>query len=450
MPRMQFGLSAFERARGGMAQLPVLNMFAEEAPVEATQVVLQSRPGLSDLAQDIGSDVAALFVRDGVLGGARFGVSSGVLYSGTTALGAVDGTGPVSIAGFEDLLFVNAGAGLWSYDGATFGAVTFPDGANVRKVLIGASRAIAIRDDTETYYFSGVLAGTFDGLDFAAAESQPDRLRDALFIDDVLVLFGSGTIEFHPNTGDPDLPFQPLEGRVFERGIRATGCATEFDGSFAWVGDDHVVYLNGQGPQPISNAGLQEKIEASATCALFTFQLDGQEFLSLRLDTQTYVYGNRNRLWSEFSSYGATNWLPRCFAGTVFGCSDGRVGEWGDDNLDFGGVLERRFRGGFPLNSGGLFVDSLRLRCNTGQTPFLTGIYTDPVVELRISDDVGMTFGNWFDDVTLGQQGDYRREIVWNSLGMASQPGFLAEFRVTAPVDWRVSEALVNEGRGGR
>lgn len=449
MPRMQFGLSAEERARGDLPQLPVINMFAEQAPTEATSVVLQSRPGLTDREADIGSDVAALFTRDGVLGGVQFGLASGTLYSGTNALGLVDGSGPPSIAGFEDRLFVTAGATLWTYSASAFAPVAFPDGANVRKVLIGASRAIAIREDTETYYFSPVLAGSFDGLDFASAESQPDRLRDALFIDDVLVLFGSGTIEFHPNTGDPDLPFQPLEGRVFERGIRATGCAAEFDGTFAWVGDDNVVYLNGQGPTPISNAGLQQKIEASATCAVFTFQLDGQEFLALRLDTQTYVYGNRNRLWSEFASYGVTNWLPRCFAGGVFGCSDGRVAEWGDDHEDFGSVMERRFRGGFPVNAGGIFVDSLRLRCEVGQSPYLTGDYVAPQVEMRTSDDAGRTFSAW-DSAALGVQGDSRAQPHWTALGMASQPGFLAEFRVTAPVSWRVSECLVNEGYGGR
>lgn len=449
MPRMQFGLSAEERARGDLPQLPVINMFAEQAPTEATTVVLQSRPGLTDREADIGSDVVALFARDGVLGGVQFGLSSGTLYSGTTALGSIDGAGPPSIAGFEDRLFVTAGGALWTYSASVLSMVAFPDGANVRKVLIGASRAIAIRDDTETYYFSPVLAGTFDGLDFASAESQPDRLRDALFIDDVLVLFGAETIEFHPNTGDPDLPFQPLEGRVFERGIRATGCASEFDGSFAWVGNDNVVYLNGQGPTPISNAGLQQKIQASTTCALFTFQFDGQEFIALRLDTQTYVYGNRNRLWSEFSSYGVTNWLPRCFAGGVFGCSDGRVAQWGSGYEDFGGVLERRFRGGFPVNAGGVFVVSLRLRCDMGQTPFLTGVYVSPQVELRVSDDAGNTWGVW-DGASLGVQGDYRAQPHWTSLGMASQPGFLAEFRVTAPVSWRVSEILLNEGYGGR
>ncbi len=447
---MQFGLSAFERARGDLPPLPVINMFAEDAPTEATQAVLQSRPGLTDLAQTIGLDVAALFTGDGVLGGARFGLSSGNLYSGTTLVGSIDGVGPASIAGFEDLLFVAAGETLWTYDGLTLAAVAFPDGADVAKVIVGASRAIAIRKDTEQYYFSPALAGTIDGLDFISAESQPDRLRDALFIDDVLVLFGAETVEFHPNTGDPDLPFQPLEGRVFEKGIRATGCAVIWDASFAWVGGDNVVYINGQAPVPISNPGLQEKIEASATCALFAFMLDGQEFLALRLDTQTYVFGNRNRLWSEFESYGETNWLPKCWAGGVFGCSNGDLAEWGSDNLDFGGVLERRFRGGFPLNSGGLTVDSLRARCNTGQTPFLTGDYDDPALELRLSDDAGKTWSSWIDDITLGRQGEYRKEVVWNALGMASQPGFLAEFRVTAPVDWRVSECLINEGRGGR
>ena len=39
--RMQFGLSAFTRSRGDLPELPVVNMFAEQAPTEEGGVVLQ-------------------------------------------------------------------------------------------------------------------------------------------------------------------------------------------------------------------------------------------------------------------------------------------------------------------------------------------------------------------------------------------------------------------------
>lgn len=449
MPRMQFGLTAFERARGDLPELPVINMFAEEAPTEQVGVVLQSRPGLSDRVTDMGvGPVTGLFKADGVLAGNLFGISGGSFYAGTFSVGAIDGTGPVSMDGYEDLLFVTAGGGLWSYNGSTLAGVAFPDDASVAKVVVGGSRAICIRSDTETYYWSDVLSGTIGALSFSSAESQPDRLRDALFIDDILVLFGAETVEFHPNTQDAALPFQPLEGRVFERGIRETGCATKFGSTFAWVTDTNQVCVSDP-DNIISKPGLEALVEASASVSLWTFYLEGTEFLALRIDAGTWVYSLRSRLWSQFASYGETNWIPQCFAGGVFGSSvDGKTMEWGSAHQDLGGVLERRFRGGFPLNSGSMTVNNTIIRTNVGQTPFLTGDYAVPQVEMRRSLDAGQTWGKWR-GVPLGEQGQYRRKVQWTACGMAGQPGWLAEFRVTDPVPFRVSDVLINETWGG-
>lgn len=449
MPRMQFGLTAFERARGDLPELPVINMFAEEAPTEATGVVLQSRPGLSDRSADMGAgSVAGLFKADGVLSGGLFGVSDGSFYAGTTAIGAIDGNGPVSMAGYENLLFITAGASLWSYDGTTLAQVSFPDDANVSKVMVGGSRLIAIRADTEQYYWTNVLSGTIGGLSFSSAESQPDRLRDGLFIDDIALFFGAETVEFHPNTQDAVLPFQPLEGRVFERGIRATGCATKFGSTFAWVTDTNQVCLSDP-DNIISKPGLEALIEASANVSLWTFYLEGTEFICLRIDAGTWVFSLRSRLWSQMASNGQDNWIPQCFAGGVFGSSiDGRTMSWGSAHVDLGGVLERRFRAGFPLNSGGVTVNNTILRCNVGETPFLTGDYTNPVIEMRRSLNGGQTWGNWR-QTSLGEQGRYRKKVQWTACGMAGHPGWLAEFRMTDPAGLRVSECLINEPYGG-
>lgn len=451
MPRFQFGLSSYQRARGDMPELPVINMYAEDAPTEETGVVLQSRPGLVDRASTMGfAPVKALFRKDNVLGGALFGVTDEGLFQEETGIWAFTNPGHVSMDGYSDTLIIAGGARLHTWDGATFAEVPFPDDANVIKVLIAASRAVAIREGTGTFYWSQPLGTTFDALDFATAENQPDNILDALFIDDTLVLFGTETVEFWPSTDSEELPFQPLEGRTFEKGIRATGCAAIFDSSFVWVGNDNAVYANGQAPTPISNPGLNAQIAASAECSLFTFTIDGIEFLALRLDTETHVYGGKSGLWSEFKSYGQSNWIPRCHSSGVFGSGiDGRTLAWGDVHTDLGGVMERRFRGGFPMNSGGLTVSNVVLRTNPGRTPFIDGPYADPKVEMRVSRNTGKTWGDWRPK-RLGRQGDYSKKVEWRGLGMASQPGFIAEWRVTDPVDFRVSEVLLNEDRGGR
>lgn len=448
MPSLQFGTSSYERARGDLPSLPVINMFLEEAPTEEKQIALQSRPGLADRGVTMGTGpVQQLFRADNVLGTDLFGVSGGILYRNGVSVGAIDGNGSVSMAGYENFLFIAAGARLWGYNGTTLAAIPFPDNASVAKVIVGSSRLIAIRKDTGKFYWSEPLGTSIDALAFATAESAPDRALDLLFIDAIAIIFGAETVEFWPTTQSNDAPFAPLQGRVIERGIRATGCAAQFGSAYAWVSNHNQICLNDENTI-ISNPGLEERIAASVSVRLFRFFIFGAEFLALRLDDETQVW--RNGRWSQFTSYGQENWFAQCFADGVFGSAyDGRTLEWGDNHLDLGGVLERRFRAGMPINSGGVSINNLQVRCNVGQTPFLSGDYADPKIEMRSSRSAGKTWGIWKQKV-LGRQGEYDIKPRWRALGMASYPAFFVEFRVTDPVDFRISDVLVNEPNGGR
>jgi hypothetical protein len=447
--RLAFGTSSNERTRGDLPALPVVNMFVEQATTETTGIAMQSRPGLADREVDMGAGpIQAIFKRDGVLDSALYGVSNAKLYRENVLIGSIDGIGPFSMAGFEDNLFAAGNGQLWAYDGTNLTAIAFPDSADVVKCVVGASRVIALRADTEKFYWSDVLSTTIDALSFATAEQQPDRLKDMLFWSDSLILFGSETVEFWPNTPDPDLPFQVLEGRTYRRGIKATGCATLFGPTFAWVSDTNQVCV--ESPENIiSGPGLEARIAASATVKLWAFYLEGTEFLALTLDGETQVYSLRSRLWSQLESAEADNWIPHCFDAGVFGSSiDGKTMEWGSAWEDLGGTLERRFRAGAPFDSAGVILSDVQLRTNPGATGYLTGTYANPTVEMRSSRDGGKTWGNWR-QTSLGAQGKYRKRVQWKACGMASRPGVLLEFRVSDPVDFRVSDVLVNEPSGG-
>lgn len=200
----------------------------------------------------------------------------------------------------------------------------------------------------------------------------------------------------------------------------------------------------------VSGAGLQARIEASVSCSLFTILIDGTEYLALRIDGETQVYNPRTGMWSEFVSYGYGNWIAQCAAGPIMGAAEGgKTLVWGVDHLDLGGVLERRFRAGVNINGTGFTAHRLQLRVNVGQTPYLTGSYAEPQVEVRLSPDAGQTWDDW-EATDLGAQGDYRALPEWRALGLASYPGFFAEFRCTDPVPFRVSDVLLNENYGGR
>ncbi len=447
---LPFGLSAYSRRRGNLVELPVVNMFAEKAMSEG-RVVLQSRPGLS-VDETIGSGpINGIFQRDGILSGSRCVVSGSSLYVAGVNKGTVAGGGYVSFAGDELELTISAGGAVYKTDGASLAAMDFAYDAI--KMLDLAGYNIAIRGETGRFYWRLWGVNTWDELDYATAENEPDQLLDGLAIDDYLVLFGTETVEFWPKTGDSELPFAPTQGRVFEKGIRATGCATSFDNTAAWVTSvkqGSLVCRAGNVPMVISNPGVEELIADSATCRLDSFFFEGHEFLMLRLDTTTRIYDAQSQEWAELASWGRDNFCGQTLiAGPYFGDdTDGKIWAFNSAHTDNGGVLERRFRAGASLDAPTV-IDSLKLTVNSGQAPNLSGNYTDPVIEMRTSDDAGQTWSDW-EPTELGVQGAYRQRVEWRRLGMFDDPGIVVEFRCTDPVPLRVSRVTVNGKSGGR
>jgi hypothetical protein len=94
-------------------------------------------------------------------------------------------------------------------------------------------------------------------------------------------------------------------------------------------------------------------------------------------------------------------------------------------------------------------IDNLRMVCEVGTTPNLSGTYAEPVVEMGYSDDTGNTWSE-YEAESIGQQGQYRQRVEWRALGMFDDPGVLFRFRITDPVSFRVSGVGVNEATGGR
>lgn len=445
MAKMPYGTTAYNRDRGNLPELPVVNFFVEEAPTEENPV-LQSRPGLENSGTSMGAGpVKALFQIDGVLDGSLFGVSAGHLYKGSSDLGAIAGSGPAKIDGFENLLFTTQGTTLYQYDNASLTTVATPGSFDVLSLCIGTSRLIVINKNTGKFYWSDTLDDNIDALSFATAENSPDKLKECLFIGDTLHLFGTETVEFWPaSASNPDLPYSPLVGRTYSVGVRDTGCATKFATTFAWITNHNQICV-GEPQNVVSDAALDEKLAASASASLWTFYLDGVEFLAATLDTETYVFSKRSSQWSTFESYGQTNWIPRCYGGAKFGSSiDGRLVQWADTYDDFGDIMERRFRAGISITTGVTPLHQLTLKTNPGQTPYIVGTYADPSIELRSSKDGGHTWGTW-KSRSLGAQGEYRKTVRWQSLGFFGNPGILVEIRVTDPVPFRVSDLEVNE-----
>jgi len=439
--KIPYGLGAYTRNRGNLPPLELINLFVEKS--DSQGVILQSRKALVEVADVGAGPVRATFQKDGVFGGDRFTLSGDEFYRGATLLGTVAGGGQARIVSNGLEVLVNAGGAIYSYNGTDFVNAGFPEAAATTIAFTGRY-FIGLSNGTGEWYFSGVNNGrSWDPLDFAEAENEPDALLDVLVLDGVLVFFGTESVEFWGFTGDPNLPYSPIQQRVFEQGIYATGCAVRVDNSFYWVGADKIVYRNGDVPQAVSDDGIVEKADGSTSLGVFALDDERHKFVCLRGDDFTMAHDVTTGQWCEFKSYGRTNFR----AMADFGDDEtGKIWAWGD--YDDEGIIERLFMAGVELEQPAQ-IDNIRLTCEVGTTPNLVGIYTDPTLEMRFSYDAGNTWEDW-EAEQLGEQGQYRQRVEWRALGMFDDPGALFQFRITDPVSFRLSDVQANAATGGR
>lgn len=440
-------LSEFGRDRGNLPDLPIINLFAETAEPNGN-VTLQSRPGV-EISSTLGTDpIRFLYSEPGVFTQDLFAVMGTSLYRGASLLGTVTGSGPVSMDSFAGTTFYAAGENIHKYDGATLSTVTFPDGAPCSKVVVGASRLVAIQKESQTIYWTLPLETSIDALDFAQAEYSPDRLLDMLFIGDMLILFGEATVEFWTSqTGSGDIPFAPVPGRMFPKGIKNTGAAVPLGSSWAWITNTNQICVTNP-DNVISTREIETEIEEAGSASLWTFYLDSIEFLAVRVGDKTHVFNTTNPTWTQFQTYGSENWEAQCFSNGYFGSAvTGDILAWSDNYID-ATVLERRFRVWAPINMETVIANSIFLRVNPGRTSYTVGEYISPNIEMRLSRDGGNTWTSWR-TTQMGYRGDYRKQTKFLSCGIFSYPGALAEFRITDPVPFRASSVSVNGPYGG-
>jgi hypothetical protein len=454
MTALAYGKGTYRRLAAGLPELRLVNMFSEAAATSQDGVVLISRPGLS-LGWILGNGpIRGIFQQAGTFDGRLFAISGGQLIaSNGTVFGGVDGDGPVSFAASSTEVIVTAGAGIVHNNGKYAELVSFPDDADTTAVAYLGSYFVAIRSGTQRFYWSALRDPTsWDGLDYASAESSPDPLRDMIVVGDVLWLLGATSIEPWAITGDSDLPFQRVEGRNMERGVIATGCACQLDSALFWIGDDHRVYRSGAVPQGLSDAGIEERIAASSSISAFTFAYEGHKFFCVRLDTETLAFDVATLEWCEFASFGRDNWRVRSSAfmdGMALLGDDatGRVWSLRDSKADDDGQpISKLFTAFQPISDGSFTLDTVHLDADFGGALSLDD---DPLVELRSSRDGGKTWSDWR-QAGMGRQGQYRARAVWRRFGSFDAPGGIFEVRCTDPLRFRVSAVRANEVQGGR
>lgn len=453
---LALGRGAWDRQRGAFPPWRQQNCLLEETKTDPKGYNILSRPPLAEVYSWGSGPVHGVCSKPGLFGGAIFAVIGGNLYKDGVLRGAIDGTGPVIWAAGTDELVLTRGATAYSDNGTNLQAIAFPDGADVRSVNWMNRRFVFVRKGSGRFYWSELDdARTIDGLNFANAESEQDELLDIRKTGDVFWMLGANTGEAWILTGDPDLPWTRVTQRNLGRGVRDTGCAEEIEGTVYFISNDGMVCVVQDAAIRISDSALEEKLRKSTTASTFWFQYDGKPLLCIRLDSGTQVLDLAlQNQQCVFSTYGRTNWAPKCAItigpDPLFGDdTEGKL--WGfveDSTTDSGQELfERIFSAGVAGDS--LRIANVLINGNTGATLAETGQAADPILEMRYSRDGGRDFSP-FRGSRWGKKGQYKWQARFGNCGQFGNPGFLAEFRMLSCIPFRVSGARANEKVSGR
>lgn len=449
MPALAYAYGAYQRA--DLPQLRVLNQYVETVPAqEDVPAVLLARPVLTLQSEIGGGPIRGVFSAPNVLAGDVFAVSGSVLFRGTTALGAIPGTDRVMMASTPSVVMVAYGSGMATTDGVALTTTAFPDGAGVTAVGYLAGYAFAIRAGSRRLYFT-LDPATWDGLDYVSAEQDTGDIVGYAIVSDQIWLFCQRTTEIFTPTGNPDIPFQRVEGRLYDKGCIARDTIAKADNSVTWIGDDRIVYRGDNAPVRISDFGIEERLlnTPAADLRAWVFPWNGHTFYALRTAEGTFVYDYATQQWAEAGTYGRDVWRAHVGTfreGVVIAGDDTEGKLWnlsGTAIDEAGDALDRRFTA--VLKEAPVIVDNLVLDCSVGEAPTFTAT---PVIEMRQSRDGGATWVDWR-ATSLGERGRRRWRAVWRRCGMADGDTVF-EFRTTDGAPWRLSSVKINESLSGR
>lgn len=363
-------------------------------------------------------------------------------------------TGSVTIDENSTQLFVcdQEDGYILTYSSNAFAQVTDTDFPSAGGVTFIDGYFIVTEKNTGKFFISALGDGfTWDALDFATAESSPDRLLRAVRAIGQVWLLGNKTSEIWTNTGGSAFPFQKISGAELTTGTMAANTAVELGSTLYWVGESDegrgIVYrANGFTPQRVSTEAIEFAISKATdpdNMVAFKYQQDGHEFYILTgggLET-TLVYDITTNMWHERAYLNESgNFETHIMACIVFGFGYFLVGDRRNGNIykmkldvynDNGSSIARE-RVYTHLSDEGnqIRFNKIRIGFETG-VGLQEGQGSDPKVSLQLSKDGARTFSNAF-TTSLGAVGQYRSSVEFRRLGIAEQMTF--KIRVTDPV----------------
>lgn len=287
---------------------------------------------------------------------------------------------------------------------------------------------------TRQWFISDLQAATFTNpLYFASKEGNSDLLQTVAVVHREAWLIGSDTTEVWFDAGNVDFPLQRMPGVFIQHGCAAKGSLATFDLSLFWLGRDPqgqfvAFHVANYEAKRISTHAIETMWSSYATVSDaigYCYQQQGHVFYVLHFPTAdaTWAYDLSTGFWHQRGSMGTNGIIHRdignCHAlaygkNIVGDCSNGNLYALDQNNFSENGAAMLFLRS-FPtidIEDRRVFYTKLTLDMQTG-VGLSSGLWQNPTVNVRWSDDGGYTWGNAV-QVPLGGIGsNLARATLW-------------------------------------
>ena len=326
---------------------------------------------------------------------------------------------------------------------------------------------IVLLSNSQSFQISAILDVTsWDPLDIAQVSLFPDNVVSMLIDHRELWLFGSETIVPYVNTGNPDFPWEPIQGAYIQQGINSPWCRNRIDNSLLWLGrNEHGAQVawraQGYTPVRVSTHAIEyawSQYTTTSDAISYAWQENGHTFWQIYFPTanKTWVYDTATQAWHERTSriggiegaHFSQNHMY-CFGKHLVGdWNSGKVYRMSSSLLDDAGVNIRRLRrspyvGAFEDEWA--YFEKLVFDLETGLATFTDGAGNPraPQLFVRWSDDGGHS---WSDERALdcGKIGEYSHRVALYRLGRTRKARVI-EASASDACPWRFVDAYVND-----
>ena len=416
------------------------------------QFSFQPFPGLKAFATGTGASRGT-----GELDGVLYEVMGTTLNSisaagSVTSIGTIEGSGRCVLDQDQaGNLTITTGVGKpYTYDGTTLTQGTDVDLPNANTVTYINRRVVY--DDGGTsgdVIFADLSAPlTVNSLNVIIAEAKADDTLAVYAYKQQIMVFGSNSIQpmYFSDGGNP--PYSFILNATQEIGCTASYSISSNNSFLYFLGSDRAIYqMAGLSLRQIGNPAIGQVIESySDVSDSFgeCFTLDNQNFYMISFPTgnETWLFNEAVGIWANlaFGTDGDQHLIAsynRIYSKhLVTDRRNGNVYELDfDTHTDNGEVIQRQ-RDTISINGAtfgkpgaDIFMNYLRLEIESG-TSLVTA---ESQIIMQYSDDNGRSWSSerW---LAIGNQGEYRHELVWYGLGTFKNRMF--RFTMSDAIKW--------------